>query len=63
MGPEPTFGWNKSRHGIGVPFRPGVPRPQGSDVVIASYGRNGQPIYVSVHGAGTALITALRQSA
>eukprot|EP00969_Alexandrium_andersonii_P291617 12889236-Alexandrium_andersonii.AAC.1 len=35
MGPDPAPGWNKPRRGIGVPFRPGVPRPYERGRVIA----------------------------
>eukprot|EP00969_Alexandrium_andersonii_P344040 15206507-Alexandrium_andersonii.AAC.1 len=62
MGPDPAPGWNKSRHGIGVPFRPGAPRPPDRRVIIARYGNGGHPIRVSVHDAVRALITAFRHN-
>eukprot|EP00969_Alexandrium_andersonii_P332260 14683354-Alexandrium_andersonii.AAC.1 len=61
-GPDPAQGWNKSRHGIGAPFRPGVPRPPGRRMIIARYADGGEPVWVDVHDAGRALVAVLRHN-
>eukprot|EP00969_Alexandrium_andersonii_P337852 14931436-Alexandrium_andersonii.AAC.1 len=42
MGPEPSEGRDRSRHGVGVPFRPGVEPPKGKRrTVLANVDQNG----------------------
>eukprot|EP00969_Alexandrium_andersonii_P169994 7515751-Alexandrium_andersonii.AAC.1 len=62
MGPEPSLGWTRSRHGVGVPFRPGVVLPPRKMGILVAKNENGDPIRVDAAGCGKQLITILRHN-
>eukprot|EP00969_Alexandrium_andersonii_P230861 10195567-Alexandrium_andersonii.AAC.1 len=62
MGPEPSEGWTRSRHRVGVPFRPGVVLPPRGKRTLVAKDQNGDPVRVDVAECGKKLITILRHN-